>query len=258
MQFAALPHAAEDEVLPPRSKRIVDEVRVRQIHLFLTLLSKLSDTPKKTILARRKSGVKGRSLRRLGIHFAHFLGSPQWEQQRIFALDRKQIGEEETAIAKRLEADPVAEWAVGRLFDAMSLLLSIDVTAVFGLATARPQSRVSVDLEIEAEIPIEPEEPKPRARLRIVAPPPTPDQLRRSQEAADLVADRHLKSKLDGVEKRIAISKSVILAGDQPNARKDQRDNAKAEAKALLGLLKERRAIRRAFKELATAKGARA
>lgn len=247
----------DDERLPPRGQRIVNELRVRQVHLFLTILSKLADTSKKTILERRKSGVKGRSLRRLGIHFAHFLGSPKWEQQRIFGIDRKQIGEEETAIAKRLEADPAAEWAVGRLFDAMSMLLSIDVTDVFGLATARPQSKVSLERELAAEIHIEPEEaPKPRARLRLVAPPPSPDQLRRSQEAAELVADRHLKSKLENVDKRIAIANSVILAGGKPNARKEQRDNAKDEAKALLGLLKERRSIRRALKELATAKAA--
>lgn len=246
-----LAQIVEEEPLPRRAKRIVNEVRVRQIHLFLTILSKLSDTPKKTILARRKSGVRGRSLRRLGIHFAHFLESPQWEQQRIFGLDRKQIGEEETAISKRLEADPAAEWAVGQLFNAMSLLLSIDVTDVFSLATARPQSRVSVERELEAEIPIEPEQaPKPRTRLRLVAPPPTPDQMRRAQEAAQLVAERHLNSKLDGVDRRIAIAKSVILAGGQPGARKEQIDNARAEAKSLPGLLKERSTLRRALKEI--------
>lgn len=239
-----------EHALPPKGKRIVNEVRVRQIHLFLTILSKLADTPKKTILATRKSGVKGRSLRRLGIHFAHFLESPQWEQQRIFGIDRKQIGEEETAIAKRLGADPAAEWAVGRLFDAMSMMLSIDVTDVFALATARPQSKVSVDLELEAEIPIEAEEPKPRPALRIVAPPPSPDQIRRAQEAAKLVADRHLKSKLEGVDRLISIAKRVIVAGGEPESRKEQRDDAMAEAKSLPALLKERRALRRALKEI--------
>lgn len=242
---------------PPKGERIIDEVRVRQIHLFLTILSKLSDTPKKIILARRKSGKKGRSLRRLGIHFANFLRSPQWEQQRIFGLDRKQIGEEETAISKRLEADPGASWAVGRLFDAMSMLLSIDAPSLFGLASSPPQSKVSVDRELESEIPIDPDEeekPKPRAKLRVLAAEPTPDQVRRAQEAARLVAERHLQSKLDGVETRISISKSVIAAGDKPEAGKEARDAAKAEVKTLEGLLKEKRSLRRAMKELETGK----
>ena len=43
---------------PPKAERILDKARVRQIQLFLTILSKLSDMPKKTILARRKSGYR--------------------------------------------------------------------------------------------------------------------------------------------------------------------------------------------------------
>jgi len=238
---------------PPKAERIIDEVRVRQIHLFLTILSKLSDMPKKTILARRKSGAKGRSLRRLAIHFAHFLQSPQWEQRLIFQLDRKQLGQEEVAIAKKLEADPVAEWAVGRLFDAMSLLVSINVTDLLSLTTnSRPQTARSVDEEIAAEIPVEPEAPA-KPKLKPAWNPATdakPDALRRSDEAKAIVARNQLKRELSATESAIRIAKAVIQTGGAEGAGKEAKDDARREARNLETLLKKEKALRLALGEV--------
>lgn len=243
---------------PPKAERIIDEVRVRQIHLFLTILSKLSDMPKKTILARRKSGAKGRSLRRLAIHFAHFLQSPQWEQRIIFHLDRKQLGQEEVAIAKKLEADPGAAWAVGRLFDAMSLLVSISVTDLFALTTnSRPQTARSVDEEISAEIPVEPEAPaKPKLKPAWnPARDAKPEALRRQQEAEALAARGQLKRKLAATESNIRIAKAVIQTGAATGAGKEARDDAKRSARELDALMKQERALRLAICEIDTKQG---
>lgn len=240
---------------PPKAERILDKARVRQIQLFLTIVSKLADMPKKTILARRKSGAKGRSLRRLAIHFAHFVGSPQWEQRYIFQLDRKQLGQEEVAIAKKLEADPVAEWAVGRLFDAMSLLVSINVTDLLSLTTnSRPQTARSVDEEIAAEIPVEPEAPA-KPKLKPAWNPATdarPDALRRQQEAAELAARGQLKRKLDAVLSAIRIAKAVIQTGGADGAGKEARDDAKRATRELDALLKKEKALRLALGEIET------
>lgn len=238
---------------PPKAERILDKARVRQIQLFLTIVSKLSDMPKKTILARRKSGTKGRSLRRLAIHFAHFVGSPQWEQRYIFQLDRKQLGQEEVAIAKKLEGDPAAEWAVGRLFDAMSLLVSINVTDLLSLTSnSRPQTARSVDEEIAAEIPVEAEAPA-KPKLKPAWNPATdarPDALRRSEEAKAIVARNQLKRELANTESAIRIAKSVIKTGDQDGAGKEAREDAKREARNLEKLLKQERSLRLALGEI--------
>lgn len=238
---------------PPKAERIIDEVRVRQIHLFLTILSKLSDMPKKTILARRKSGAKGRSLRRLAIHFAHFLQSPQWEQRLIFQLDRKQLGQEEVAIAKKLEADAGAAWAVGRMFDAMSLIMSIKVTDLLCLTTnSRPQTARSVDEEIAAEIPVEADAPaKPKLKPAWnPARDPKPDALRRQQEAEALAARGQLKRKLEATESAIRIAKAVIQTGAATGAGKEARDDAKRSARELDALMKQERALRLALGEI--------
>jgi len=238
---------------PPKAERIIDEVRVRQIHLFLTILSKLSDMPKKTILARRKSGAKGRSLRRLAIHFAHFLQSPQWEQRLIFQLDRKQLGQEEVAIAKKLEADPGAAWAVGRMFDAMSLIMSIKVTDLLSLTTnSRPQTARSVDEEIAAEIPVEevaPAKPKLKPAWN-PAKDPKPEALRRSREADQLVAKGQLQRQLESTQSAIRIAKAVIQTGGAEGAGKEARTDAKRAAKDLESLIKKERSLIRALGEI--------
>lgn len=242
---------------PPKAERIIDEVRVRQIHLFLTILSKLSDMPKKTILARRKSGAKGRSLRRLAIHFAHFLQSPQWEQRIIFHLDRKQLGQEEVAIAKKLEADPGAAWAVGRLFDAMSLLVSINVTDLFALTTnSRPQTARSVDEEMAAEIP-EDEAPEPKPTRRAPYNPAkdvSPEKLRRKQEAEALVAKAQLTRQLEATVGEIRIAKAVIQTGGAQGAGKEARDDAKRATRELDALMKKERSLRLALGEIKPSK----
>lgn len=238
---------------PPKAERILDKARVRQIQLFLTIVSKLSDMPKKTILARRKSGAKGRSLRRLAIHFAHFVGSPQWEQRYIFQLDRKQLGQEEVAIAKKLEADPVAAWAVGRLFDAMSLLTSINVADLMSLTTnSRPQTARSVDEEIAAEIPVEPEAPaKPKLKPAWnPARDAKPEALRRSQEAAALVAKGQLQRQLDATQSAIRIAKAVIQTGGAEGAGKEARDDAKRATRELDALMKKERSLKLALGEI--------
>lgn len=238
---------------PPKAERILDEVRVRQIHLFLTILSKLAGMPKKTILARRKSGKEGRSLRRLGIHFAHFLQSPQWEQRVIFGLDRKQLGQEEVAIAKKLEADPVAAWAVGRLFDAMSLLVSINVTDLLSLTTnSRPQTARSVDEEIAAEIPVEPEAPA-KPKLKPAWNPATdakPDALRRASEADAIVARNQLQRQLEATQSAIRIAKAVIQTGGAEGAGKEARDDAKRATRELDALMKKERSLKLALGEI--------
>lgn len=240
---------------PPKAERILDKARVRQIQLFLTIVSKLADMPKKTILARRKSGTKGRSLRRLAIHFAHFVGSPQWEQRYIFQLDRKQLGQEEVAIAKKLEADPVAEWAVGRLFDAMSLLVSINVTDLLSLTTnSRPQTARSVDEEIAAEIPVEAEAPaKPKPKLKPAWNPARdakPEVLRRQQEAAELAARGQLKRQLESTLSAIRIAKAVIQTGGAEGAGKEARDDAKRATRELDALMKKERTLKQALSEI--------
>lgn len=237
---------------PPKAERIIDEVRVRQIHLFLTILSKLSDMPKKTILARRKSGAKGRSLRRLAIHFAHFLQSPQWEQRIIFHLDRKQLGQEEVAIAKKLEADPGAAWAVGRLFDAMAMLMSISVTDLFSLtANSRPQTARSVDAEIAAEIPVDEAPAKPKLKPAWnPARDAKPEALRRQQEAEALAARGQLKRQLEATLSAIRIAKAVIQTGGADGAGKEARDDAKRSARELDALMKKERALRLALGEV--------
>lgn len=240
---------------PPKAERILDKARVRQIQLFLTIVSKLSDMPKKTILARRKSGAKGRSLRRLAIHFAHFVGSPQWEQRYIFQIDRKQLGQEEVAIAKKLEADPVAEWAVGRLFDAMSLLVSINVTDLLHLTTnSRPQTARSVDEEIAAEIPVEPDAPaKPKTKPAWnPATDPRPEALRRSEEAKRIVATNQLKRDLAATESAIRIAKAVIQTGAATSAGKEARDDARRATRELDAALKKEKALRLALGEIET------
>lgn len=238
---------------PPKAERILDKARVRQIQLFLTIVSKLADMPKKTILARRKSGAKGRSLRRLAIHFAHLIGSPQWEQRYIFQIDRKQLGQEEVAIAKKLEADPVAAWAVGRMFDAMSLLTSINVADLLSLTTnSRPQTARSVDEEIAAEIPVEPEAPA-KPKLKPAWNPATdqrPEALRRSQEAARIVATNQLKRDLAATQSEIRIAKAVIQTGAAEGAGKEARTDAKRAAKDLEALMKKERSLIRALGEV--------
>jgi len=238
---------------PPKAERILDKARMRQIQLFLTILSKLADMPKKTILARRKSGAKGRSLRRLGIHFAHYIGSPQWEQRYIFELDRKQLGQEEVAIAKKLEADPVAAWAVGRLFDAMSLLVSINVADLLALTTnSRPQTARSVDEEIAAEIPVEPDAPaKPKLKPAWnPARDAKPEALRRSEEAAQLVAKGQLKRQLEATQSAIRIAKAVIQTGGAEGAGKEARDDAKRATRELDALMKKERSLKLALGEI--------
>ena len=237
---------------PPKAERILDKARVRQIQLFLTIVSKLADMPKKTILARRKSGAKGRSLRRLAIHFAHLVGSPQWEQRYIFQLDRKQLGQEEVAIAKKLEADPGAAWAVGRLFDAMSLLTSINVVDLMSLTTnSRPQTARSVDEEIAAEIPVEETPAKPKLKPAWnPAKDPKPEALRRSQEAAQLVAKAQLQRQLESTQSAIRIAKSVIQTGGAEGAGKEARDDAKRATRELDAALKKEKALRLALGEI--------
>lgn len=239
---------------PPKAERIIDEVRVRQIHLFLTILSKLSDMPKKTILARRKSGAKGRSLRRLAIHFAHFLQSPQWEQRLIFQLDRKQLGQEEVAIAKKLEADAGAAWAVGRMFDAMALIMSIKVTDLLSLTTnSRPQTARSVDEEIAAEIPVDEAPAKPKLKPAWnPARDARPEALRRSQEASALVARNQLKRDLEVTEKAIRIAYAVIKAGKAEGAGKEAREDGKREERNLVLLARKERSLRLALGEIET------
>lgn len=238
---------------PPKAERILDKARVRQIQLFLTIVSKLADMPKKTILARRKSGAKGRSLRRLAIHFAHLIGSPQWEQRYIFQLDRKQLGQEEVAIAKKLEADPGAAWAVGRMFDAMAILVSVNVADLLSLTTnSRPQTARSVDEEIAAEIPVEPEAPaKPKLKPAWnPAKDPKPEALRRQQEAAELAARGQLKRKLEATLSAIRIAKAVIQTGGAEGAGKEAKDDARREARNLETLLKKEKALRLALGEV--------
>jgi len=240
---------------PPKAERILDKARVRQIQLFLTILSKLSDMPKKTILARRKSGKEGRSLRRLGIHFAHYVGSPQWEQRYIFQLNRKQLGQEEVAIAKKLEADPVAEWAVGQLFKAMSVLASIDVADLLSLtANSRPQTARSVDEEIAAEIPVEPEAPaKPKLKPAWnPAKDPKPEALRRASEADAIVARNQLQRQLESTQSAIRIAKAVIQTGGAQGAGKEARDDAKRATRELDAALKKEKALRLALGEIET------
>lgn len=237
---------------PPKAERILDKARVRQIQLFLTILSKLSDMPKKTILARRKSGAKGRSLRRLAIHFAHLVGSPQWEQRYIFQLDRKQLGQEEVAIAKKLEADPVAAWAVGRLFDAMSLLTSINVTDLFSLTTnSRPQTARSVDEEIAAEIPVEETPAKPKLKPAWnPAKDAKPEALRRASEAETIVARNQLQRQLEATQSAIRIAKAVIQTGGAEGAGKEARDDARRATRELDALMKKERALKLALGEI--------
>lgn len=237
---------------PPKAERILDKARVRQIELLLSVLSKLTDIPKKTIRARRKSGSKGRSLRRIGIHFAHYLGSPQWEQRLIFQLDRKQLGQEEVAISKRLESDPGAELAVGRLFDAMSLIGSINVADLLSLATnSRPQTARSVDEEIAAEIPVDEAPAKPK--LKPAWNPATdarPDALRRSQEAQAIVTTNQLKRKLATVLSGISIADAVIKTGKAEGAGKEAKQDAARADRERNALLKQERALRLALGEI--------
>lgn len=237
---------------PPKAERIIDKTRVRQIELLLTILSKLTDVSKKTIRARRKSGAKGRSLRRIGIHFAHYLGSPQWEQRLIFQLDRKQLGQEEVAISKRLEADPGAGLAVGLLFDAMSLIGRIDVADLLGLTTnSRPQTARSVDEEIAAEIPVEEAPAKPKLKPAWnPAKDAKPEALRRQQEAAELAARGQLKRQLEATLSAIRIAKAVIQTGGADGAGKEARDDAKRSARELDALMKKERALRLALGEI--------
>ena len=238
---------------PPKAERILDKARVRQIQLFLTIVSKLADMPKKTILARRKSGAKGRSLRRLAIHFAHFVGSPQWEQRHIFQLDRKQLGQEEVAIAKKLEADPGAAWAVGRMFDAMAILVSVNVADLLSLTTnSRPQTARSVDEEMAAEIP-EDEAPEPKPTRRAPYNPAkdvSPEKLRRKQEAEALVAKAQLTRQLEATVGEIRIAKAVIQAGGHDGAGKDAKADARRAAKDLEALLRKERSLKRALGEV--------
>lgn len=238
---------------PPKAERILDRERLRKIELLLTILSKLSDVPKKTIRARRKSGAKGRSLRRIGVHYAHYLGSPQWEQRHIFQLDRKQLGQEEVAISKRLESDPNASLAVGFLFDAMTLIGRINVPDLLGLATnSRPQTARSVDKEFAVEIPIEEEAPAKPQRKPAWNPATDakPEVLRRQQEAAELAARGQLKRQLASTESAIRIAKAVIQTGAAEGAGKEARTDAKRAAKDLEALMKKERSLIRALGEV--------
>jgi hypothetical protein len=219
----------DDDVLPPKSERIVNRERAEQLLLCAKLISTLFKTPKYLIMEKRKGGEEGRALRRFLIFYARGLGSPVWESAKIFDLDRKQIGQEEASYLDMLASNPDLEEDVESMIDMLDSALKVNRGRFIRISLTEIQADAASRRAIK-------EARKAADLLEAAEPPPKPVK-KKLTEAERLVAEGQQKRRAAALGTEIEIARSVIDKAKGPNATKEQKKDAVRETEKLKRLL---------------------
>lgn len=214
----------EDEERPPKALRIVDRDRLAKIAVAVTMSAKRCAIAKKYVMEKRKGGEDGRLLRGFNIYYAGGIGSPAWEREIVFDLNRKQIGQEEQAFMEMCVRNPVFEQMAERLTAMCDAAIGFDPKEFIrhGLMerAADAARRKAVKTVREAADLLARPTPKPVKRPKL-------SEAERVQAAANA---RHRAEKLAEGER---ILRRIVEVGEAPSATKEQRSDARKARLAL-------------------------
>lgn len=229
----------DEERAPPKSERIIDTDRARQIEVAAGQVGRLFHIGQGRIWEKRKGGEEGRSLRNFLIAYARGLGSPVWECAMIFDLNRKQIGQEEAAYLNMLASDDGA----GR--DADNMTAMCDSAARVNCKRYMKVSLASAQAELASQRAIKVAK-EAADLLEASAPPPPPPKPKRPQSMLDWqCAEVARKRDLAAIDKDIRICLSVVAKAIEHPTKETKKDAAEA-AKALEILGRKLKKLKRA------------
>lgn len=224
--------AGEGEPQAPAA-RTVSMDRVRRIELAARMLKALFRVPAKRIMAKRTGADDGRALRQFLIVYARGIGSPAWESARIFGLDAKQIGQEESHYLDMMAAHPDIDADAERMTSILDDAARVDTGRYLRASMA----------EIRADAACRRAVKNARAAtktLQAQAPPPPPLPL---TEAERIVAAGVAKRRAAAIATELAIHMAVIWRAAEPGANREALADAVAAVKAMDALTKERRKL---------------
>ncbi|GIK48015.1 MAG: hypothetical protein BroJett013_07120 [Alphaproteobacteria bacterium] len=214
----------DEEEIPPKGKRVVDEERARQVLIAARQIKALFHVPLNRILEKRKGGEDGRALRRFLIYYARGLGSPVWECAEIFDLDRKQIGQEEDAYLSMLARNAELEEDVENMTALCDSALRVDCGRFIRTSLTEIQADAAAKKAIK----------EAREAAKRLAPKPAPKPKKKAlSEAERIQREANLRHQAEALAGAIRRSKAIIKKAEGDKATKEQRKDAERARKDL-------------------------
>lgn len=234
----------EDE---PRSLTKEEKLRfLNEAHLAAKLLAAVALITKKEVLGKRQ-GVRGYVLRCILEDYLISRACPKKYIAKIIGVARDVPGDDERRMWGWRDNEKIdADIHMIHGFIDRGLDISDDIDAI--IARCAGEKPPPEPEEEEVELP-PPPPPKPVKKAPYVpGVDPKPDDLRRRKEAESLTAKKNFNARDEYLTGRILACKKLIILGGKKGATKDAKENAGIALRDLEKHMKERQALRKAWK----------
>jgi len=209
----------DDERAPPKHLRIVTKEDAHVFRIIVRMAATRAELAKWRVLEKRKGGDQGRTLRCLCIGYMRGIGFPVWKLEKMWELNRKQIGLEESDFIEARSVNGLVDSNAERFEEMLDAALAIELEEFMSEATA----------EIEAIIACRRATKSSRSDAKKLAaslPPPPPKPKHVPTEAERLRDIANAKHKIARLEGESKVNMRVIAAAIEPGAGKDAKANA--------------------------------
>jgi hypothetical protein len=219
------PEETVDERAPPKHLRIITPEDAQVFRVIVRMAATRAELAKWRVLEKRKGGEEGRTLRGMCICYMRGIGFQVWKLEKMWGLNRKQIGLEESDFIAARAANDIVDANAERFETMLDAALAIELEEFMSEAAAEIEAVIACRRAVKSA--------RSEAKKLAAANPPPPKPKHVPTEAEKLRDAANARHKIEALEASIRINHRVIVAADQPGAGKDAKRDAIKAAKEI-------------------------